>query len=240
MRRTVIIFVVALAALGGWLWWSYAHIYLYIGAHYTPEPGERVYTVGTGMPEVYVALGDSLTAGVGVTKKEDTYPYRYVAQASATRSVHVTNLGIPGAVSVDVLKKELPKVAALHPDVVTLMIGINDIRNFVPIETFKSNLASIVQNLETTDARVAVTSIPILSNPALVIAPYRWDFAWRTREFNAAITAVCTAPLCIFIDLSSTDARFASPGAYYSADLFHPSALGYALWADILYAHFHP
>jgi lysophospholipase L1-like esterase len=237
MRRTAIIIVIFLTALGGYLWWSYAHIYSYIGSHYTPEPSERVYTIGNGVPETYVALGDSLTAGVGATRKEDTYPYRYASKLGAP--VQVTTLGIPGASAATVLADEAPKLDTLGPVVVTLLIGTNDIRNFGLLADFRSNVEKIVREAKAPGTSVIVLGVPNLDNPALVIPPYRWYFAWQRARFNTALQEICATGACTFVSLAPADTNFTKDGPLYSPDKFHPSALGYALWADLIYAATH-
>jgi lysophospholipase L1-like esterase len=96
---------------------------------------------------LYVALGDSITAGTGVVKSCKPFPQHPVdieeycptgtsyaiLTAKALRSAgianHFMNLGIPGA-SVDrVLTDELPLLPA-EATLVTLYIGTNDSRQF--------------------------------------------------------------------------------------------------------------
>ena len=147
----------------------------------------------------------------------------------------MTNLGIPGATAVQVLSDEVPKLNTLGPVLVTLLIGTNDIGNFVPLATFRSNVQKIIATTHAPGTQVIVIGIPDISNPALVIPPYRWYFAFQKARFNAALKGLCATGVCTFISLAPTDANFTKDGPLYSADKFHPSAMGYALWADLIY-----
>jgi hypothetical protein len=70
----------------------------------------REYDIGeksSGKPLLYICLGDSTAAGVGVSRVEETYPY-LVAQALAAargRRVHVVNAAKSGAQSEQVAEE---------------------------------------------------------------------------------------------------------------------------------------
>ena len=92
----------------------------------------------------YVALGDSYTIGTAVTIRE-RFPDQLVA---ALRPDHanlelVANLGVNGYTSADLIRDQLPKVAGLAPDLVTVLIGVNDVVQRVPIETYEANVITI-------------------------------------------------------------------------------------------------
>jgi len=83
---------------------------------------------------LYVAIGDSAALGIGATSPGGGY-VGIVADAIAARTgreVRVRNLSIDGATLDVVLREELPRLAGLEPDVVTLGIGANDVWTFDP------------------------------------------------------------------------------------------------------------
>ena len=81
----------------------------------------------------YVALGDSLTAG-----RDDYGPggaqigwARRLAEILGTRTAvpcALTNLAADGADVTAVLERQLPSVARFGPDLVSVTVGMNDIR----------------------------------------------------------------------------------------------------------------
>lgn len=73
---------------------------------------------------LWVALGDSLSLGIGAS----AYDRGWVGQLAArTPGRRVVNLAVSGGRVRDVLDTQLPVLEALAPDVVTLLIGNNDL-----------------------------------------------------------------------------------------------------------------
>jgi len=119
-----------------------------------PKPPETAYR-----PAI-VCFGDSITAGYGVDPGEtypenlekilagDNYPYR------------VVNEGVSGNTTKDGLDR-IARVIALHPDVVVLEFGGNDGLRGLPLEQTKANLASMIDQLQTAHAKVALAGITL-------------------------------------------------------------------------------
>lgn len=188
----------------------------------------------------YVALGDSLTAGVGAATEVESYPYRLAQLLAKNRNADVTliNLGRPGDTTIDVLNQQVPRVAEFHPDIVTLNIGVNDMNNRIPDETFKKNLASIFDGLSGTTKHFSVTTIPYLGNTSAYWPPYQIYFDTQTKHYNDLLRDTLIGRNINLIDLySETHKQAFSDPDYYSPDGFHPSASAYDLWSKILYDH---
>jgi lysophospholipase L1-like esterase len=88
----------------------------------------------------YVALGDSYTIGTSVGEA-DRWPAQLVrrladptAEPSTSRLDLVANLAVNGFAASDVIEVELPRLDALRPDFVTLLIGVNDVVRGVVVE----------------------------------------------------------------------------------------------------------
>ncbi|BFH35912.1 GDSL-type esterase/lipase family protein [Paenibacillus melissococcoides] len=96
-----------------------------------------------------IGLGDSITAGVFL-RPEDTFLYllgqRY--------RMEIVNAGVPGNTSAQGLRRIKEDVLARHPDVYTVLFGMNDHvaigpnRPAVPVDEFRSNLVRIVRALK--------------------------------------------------------------------------------------------
>ena len=75
---------------------------------------------------LYVALGDSFTAGTG-SNPGDAWPERLAAGLRAHNpSIAFRNLAVEGATSAQVLE-QLPEAIELEPDLVTVVCGANDV-----------------------------------------------------------------------------------------------------------------
>ncbi len=81
-------------------------------------------------PLRFVALGDSLTEGVGDPVGEGWRGWAALLVDGLSdgpdTSVEFTNLAVSGAQTRDVLERQTPAALALGPDVVSVVIGVND------------------------------------------------------------------------------------------------------------------
>lgn len=185
----------------------------------------------------YVALGDSLSAGVGSNNFENTIVNDFAVGLSRNgNSVHVLNLAVPGATTRDVIVSQLDNAVALNPDYITLFIGINDIHNKVSPEVFKSNYSHIIEMLlASTEAKITVINLPYLGSSSLVLPPYNWLLNSRTKQFNKVISLQADSSRITTVDLYSNSYEiFKRDQSLYSTDDFHPSEAGYAVWSQII------
>ena len=236
MKKYALIIVVVILAL--YLNRSYAHIYSTIDdAHLVSPDSVYSYQVGkkgTAKSITYVAIGDSLTAGVGVDEYQKSFPYLVAEKMSAKVStmgtiVHLKDRAYPGFKTRDVKGALLDEAIKDNPDVITLLIGVNDIHGNISKKVFKANYQNILKRLTSeTKAKVYVIGLPYLGTNTLLLPPYRTYFKLRTDEFNEVIKDITAEYGVTYIELPSSDS--------YSADSFHPSAEGYATWAETIYA----
>ncbi len=119
---------------------AYAHIYDTIGGAYLRPPlatDTNQQSATSTKQLTYVALGDSLTAGTGVTQQEETYPYiigKILSDHGA--DVIVKNFSVPGARTHYLNEILLEPAIGQNPDIVTILIGINDMHGNVAIDQF--------------------------------------------------------------------------------------------------------
>jgi lysophospholipase L1-like esterase len=245
MKYVVIIFIV-LIGLILYLNRAYAHIFSFLNYNNPGNPTTHTnFVFPSPIPNspfkvTYVALGDSLTAGVGAALEKESYPYRLAERLAESRGAEVTlvNLGQPGATARDVLNDQVPQVVALHPDVVTLAIGINDMHNGVSDQEFQKNLRGIVNSLSSTVKYLNVATIPFLANKNAFWPPYRAYFDYQTQHYNNLLRGAMSGRKILFIDLYSlTRERALNDASYYSPDGFHASAKAYDFWSQIFYDH---
>lgn len=189
----------------------------------------------------YVALGDSLTAGVGVENYVESYPYQ-IAQKISEKDKQQVNLkpyAVPGAKTNDVLPVLLEKTIKAKPDIVTVLLGVNDIHDRMSEDDFYSNYKVILERLtKETDAQIYVIAIPYIGAPNLILPPHSSYFNKQTRSFNKVLEKLVEEYPVNYIDLYTTTLEYSKKKEYYATDLFHPSYLGYTLWAQIIYDAF--
>ena len=247
-KKLLILAIILVIAAVVYLNRAYSHIYEVIGrANLKPVDGQETYIIN-GMATntaavatsslVYSSLGDSLTAGAGVNNPQESLPYLLAERFSGgDKTIILKNHSFPGIGTADIIKTFLPAALADNPDIVTLLIGVNDIHNKVSAADFAANYEEIIRSLKQgTKAKIYIINIPFIGSDKLMLPPYQALFDARTREFNKIIRSLAAKYSVKYVDLySSTAELFKSSGDHYSLDSFHPSASGYKLWADIIY-----
>ncbi len=241
--KNIYVAIFIILVIVAYLFWTHHRIYQIIGAaglRFHDIKSE--YTIGNDMGEkkkiIYSALGDSLTSGVGADTYEESYPYLLATKmAKEETSISFINNSYPGARTDDIIKNLLDNAIANKPDIVTVLIGVNDIHGFVPITKFKKNYEKIVQELKNkTQAKIVLISIPNIGTDALLGFPYNIYFRQKTDEFNEVIKKLALQYQVKYIDLCTPTTEILKiEGVHYARDNFHPSASVYKTWAEIIY-----
>lgn len=243
-KRLLLVLGVAVAIVLFSAWYLNATIYWKLGDVGLHAPADMSeYTLGpvSAQELTYVAIGDSLTAGVGADTYQDSYPYHIAEKIAGTGAhVHLIPFAIPGVRSEYVLNYFVEPVIAKNPDIVTLLIGVNDIHGKVSLAKFETQYAQILESLtQKTHAQVYAINLPYIGTPDLMSVPFRLYFNWRTQQYNDVIQKLATEYHVTYIDLYTVHQPHALDNTYYAADVFHPNAAGYTLWAKSIYAGFH-
>ena len=112
---------------------------------------------------VIVALGDSLTAGLGVPA-EESYPNRLQEKLDrAGYNYRVVNAGVSGDTTAGGVRR-VEWVLKSQPKIVILELGGNDGLRGIPLEETRKNLESIIQQLQSKDIRVVLAGMRMPSN----------------------------------------------------------------------------
>lgn len=131
------------------------------------------------------AFGDSITHGGGAMSVPPSSPvYRYEAYAG----VEIKNLGKSGDKTSDMLSRFDRDVLPFHPQILIIMGGVNDIREWVNPEVTIKNLAAI------RDKCVANNITPIFATTTPINPDLMWramarlklpdDYQYRLRTIN--------------------------------------------------------
>jgi lysophospholipase L1-like esterase len=180
----------------------------------------------------YVALGDSYTIGTSVAPA-DRWPDQLVARVPGLALVG--NLGVNGFASRDVIEVELPQLEGLVPGFLTLLAGVNDVVRGVPAETYRSNVALILEDLV---SRVGAGRILVVTTPDYTVTPAGADYgdpkaqSARIRRNNTIISEAARARGIGVVDIYDISLRAATQPGLVAGDGLHPSGAQYALWVD--------
>jgi acyl-CoA thioesterase-1 len=175
---------------------------------------------------VLVALGDSLTAGWGVTPDE-AYPALLAARLRREHyDYRVVNAGVSGDTSAGGLAR-VDWILRAKPDVVIVALGANDGLRGQPPDVTRDNLLAIVDRLHAHGARVLVAGMRV---------PTSHGEAYG-RNFAAAFAAAGRkADAFMPFLLEGVAAR----GRLNQADGIHPNAQGHRVVAERLWAYLQP
>jgi lysophospholipase L1-like esterase len=184
----------------------------------------------------YVALGDSLTAGRddhGPGGARIGWARRLAGILTARTSVccALTNLAFDGASTGVVLEQQLPSVAALAPDLVSVTVGMNDIRDpgFAE-ERFAAELGLLLDGLSGTGATVLTCTLPDIATMMPLPADLVEVARQRIRQASDIIRKQAAQRGVVCLD------AWAIPGAadpgLFGPDRIHPNGSGHQLMAD--------
>jgi len=245
MKKTTIIIVTILIYLCVYLFVAHQYIYKKIGdEHLKVSDTKCEYIIRSNANNdtnlIYTALGDSFTAGVGVLEYEESYPYLFAQKISENnKNITLRDRAYPGARTSNLIKDLLPTAINDNPDIVTLLIGLNDIHGNVSKTEFTKNYTEILKRLKTeTKARVFAISIPYVGTDTLLLPPFNLYFKYKTIEYNKIIKKLAEENDVEYVDLYTPTENMFKDTALHSTDLFHPSAKGYEVWAEVIYANF--
>ena len=182
----------------------------------TPLPPARVYE-GT-----IIALGDSLTAGLGV-EEEEAYPA--VLEAKLQQGGYnwqVINAGISGETSSGALTR-IEWIIAQKPDIVILETGANDGMRGIPVRVVRENISQAIQLLKAANIEVVLAGMQMLQN----LGPE------YTKQFKAVYPDVAEKHGVILIPFFLE--QVAGTPSLNLPDFIHPTPEGHRIVAQTVY-----
>ena len=194
-------------------------------------------SIGAGPAVRYVAVGDSYTIGTGAPAGS-SWPQVMTAELSGRgKPIElIANLAQNGWTTADMISGQLPKLAELKPDLVTVMGGANDAFQFVPVQEFEQRFNRLLYGViaVTGDAKkVIVITIPDFSvAPAIRKNPGSYQSV--IKSFNSIIIQSAARQGCPVVDLYPGSQEMGNDPLLVSADGLHPSAEMYSRWAAVI------
>jgi acyl-CoA thioesterase-1 len=183
----------------------------------------------------YVALGDSYTIGTSVGEAE-RWPNQLVARIGDIELV--ANLGVNGYTSADLITDQLPRLDELRPELVTLLIGVNDVVQGVPDASYAANVARILDDL--TD-RLARDRIVCVATPDYTRTPRGGEYgnpdlqSDRIVRINAILREACEQRRITFVPgIFEISLAASDDPALVAEDGLHPSGEQYRRWVEAI------
>lgn len=213
---------------------SYARFYKYLDSYPLVAPPEAQINPSSEKPK-FVSLGDSLFAGLGSSGGDKSLGVLVHKGLDPKGETDLINLAVSGATVNDVLMRQLPSALEKNPQVVSLLIGVNDVHDFTTPAQFERDYRKIIDELQSkTSAKIILINIPYLGSSEILLPPWNLYMNSKTKEFNKIIDKIAGEKGLKVVDLYATKDKFIEPSDLYSRDQFHPSDKGYMLWAKVI------
>jgi lysophospholipase L1-like esterase len=179
---------------------------------------------------LYIALGDSAAQSIGASHPNAGYVgiIAKKLQRETGKKIKVINVSVTGAKISDVIEKQLPMIASLSPDFVTIEIGANNIGSFNK-DSFATEFSELIKLLPT---GTYVSNMPYFgSRPKLTPVAMQ-----ATAIINELVTANKNVTL---VDLQEITKRKHTYFGY-AADFFHPNNIAYKNWEKAFWDKIEP
>ncbi|MBU0768914.1 MAG: arylesterase [Proteobacteria bacterium] len=172
-----------------------------------------------------VAMGDSLTAGLGVDETE-AYPAQLQKKlAAAGHHFNVVNAGVSGETSSGALSRIDWVISSLKPDIIILETGANDGLRGIDPDVLRKNLDRIVSIIKDNHIAVILCGMKMLPNLGPV-------FTRAFTDIYPEIAQKHAIPLIpFFLERVAGDPQYNQP------DRLHPTAEGYRRIVDHIYPY---
>ena len=175
-----------------------------------------------------IALGDSLTAGFGLSEKE-SYPYLLQEKLKADGyDFEVVNAGVSGDTSLGGLERADWVLEQDNAKVLILELGANDLLRGTSVSKMKTNLDQIIRKAKAKNLKVLLCG---MLAPPTMGADYQREY---TRAFPDLAAEHKIAFLPFLLENVALDRDL------NQADGIHPNANGTRIMADNIYKALKP
>jgi lysophospholipase L1-like esterase len=189
----------------------------------------------------YLALGDSYTIGTGLEDEAQNFPSLLAGRLRQAAGIDVAlvNLGVNGYTTTDLIREELPVARNARPELVTILIGANDVVQGSDDPTYRARLTQIydaVEALGLPAQRVMAVSIPDFSAlPAA--APFGSPGHLRARidAFNEIARTQAVSRGFRYADITAITRQTNHGGDWLAGDGLHPGPAQHQALADHLW-----
>lgn len=157
-------------------------------------------STATTKPVVFVTMGAIETSNLDYdADRLDTWPQIVFAKAMPSSAVFVDLAG--GNVTAErVIDTQLPELASLHPDVVTIWVEAADVRLVTPTATYQAELTQLIAGARRAGAHQVLLLTPPRSQPDL------------TGALAATVAQTASATGATLVHLDDTSDRESNAG----------------------------
>jgi lysophospholipase L1-like esterase len=175
----------------------------------------------------FVALGDSLTEGMGDPARGGRRGWAArLAEGIAEQPVKFTNLAVSGAQTRDVLERQTPAGLALRPDLVSVVIGVNDtLRRTFDIHAVAAHLDEVCAAFTAQGAVLLTACLPDAGTALRLPGALARPLARRQQAVNTVVHALSDRYGAVH--LHAAEELWTTDRAMWSADRLHPSERGH-------------
>ena len=171
-------------------------------------------------PLTILALGDSLTEGLGVDN-DDNYPAQLEARLKELgyKEVKVVNSGLSGETSTGLVNR-LDWVLQTKPDITILTVGANDAIRGIDVATVEANIRTAVKRLQDGGSEVILGGMQIYDNLGSdYVESFAAIYPRVAKDMNVTL-------IPFFLDGVGGDPKL------NQADAIHPTKEGYSIIVD--------
>lgn len=172
------------------------------------------------LPLTILALGDSLTEGLGVAST-DNYPAQLEArlQEQGYKNAKVINSGLSGETSTGLVNR-LDWVLQTKPDITILTIGANDAIRGIDVATVEANIRTAVKRLQDNGSEVILGGMQIYDNlGSEYVKSFAAIYPRVAKDMNVTL-------IPFFLEGVGGDPKL------NQADAIHPTKDGYTIIVD--------
>jgi len=194
-----------------------------------------------GKPIKYLALGDSYTAGTGASGSAHGWPAIVAARLSQEtgQKVKVTNPAVGGFTTLDLIARELSQVGRLVPDLVTILIGVNDLVRGRAPAGYRASLVKIYDEIAAHRAPQGRAFAISLPNWSVVPAAREYGDPEQIRDltddFNDIARDEADQRGFGWIDITAASLSGLGTPGWIASDGLHPGDNQYAAWAEVIW-----
>jgi len=187
----------------------------------------------------YIALGDSYTICEGGTQ-EESWPLilaKEMSDKEATVEL-IANPSVTGYTTQDLIEQELQVCLKSKSDFVTLLIGVNDWVQGVPLEIFHKRFNYIIDTVQAmlpNKKNLILITIPDFGvTPTGALYGRGRNITEGIKQFNEVITEEAAKRNLEVVNIFPETQKMTTQNGLIAKDGLHPSAKEYALWEKLI------
>lgn len=199
-----------------------------------PAEGPQTGVAGaekTGEPLRLLVLGESTVAGVGVTITGSALAAQLAEALTARtqRPVCWRACGENGITVAQARSRLLPEVLDQPTDLALLVFGVNDTTHLTSVHRWVAEQAALAEALHARGVKVAFSGVPPLQHFSALPWLLRYLLGGRGALLDTALKRLAGR-----LGVRHMPIQLEFSQAYLAEDGYHPSALGYRVWAQNL------